>query len=195
MKKLLFVTVLSLFGFLVSAQPVFNLGLKGGLTQSNFSLNRENYSAENILSYHAGAFARVGWARFFIQPEVYYNSRGGDIFQGDNNPADVVTKFDFTTVDVPLLAGIKLFEAGIFNFRAMGGPLFSFVTSRDVEGPRFGSDNFRDNFFGWQYGVGIDLWFITLDARFENSRNSVFQTSDFNARSNTFMLSAGIKLF
>ncbi len=195
MKKLLFVTVLSMFGFIISAQPVFNLGLKGGLTQSDFSLNRENYTAENILSYHAGAFGRVGWGRIFVQPEAYFNSRGGEIFQGDNNPVDVATKFDFSTIDVPLLAGIKLFKGGFFNVRAMGGPLFSFVTSRDVEGPRFDTDNFRNNFFGWQYGVGIDLWFITLDARFENSSNSVIQTSDFNARSNIFMLSAGIKFF
>jgi hypothetical protein len=195
MKKLLLVTALSLFGFIISAQPVFNLGLKGGLTQSDFSLNRENYTAEKILSYHAGAFGRLGWGRIFVQPEAYFNSRGGEIFQESNNPVDVASKFDFTTVDVPLLAGIKLIKGGVFNLRAMGGPLFSFVTSRDVEGPRFGADSFRDNFYGWQYGVGIDLWFITLDARFENSRNSVIQTSDFNARSNTFMLSAGIKLF
>ncbi len=195
MKKLLLFTVMSLFGFLISAQPVFNLGLKGGLTQSNFSLSKENYTSENILSYHAGAFGRVGWGRIFVQPEAYFNSRGGKIFEGDNNPVDVATKFDFSTVDVPLLAGIKLLKGGVVNVRAMGGPLFSFVTSRDAEGPKFGTESFRDNFYGWQYGVGIDLWFITLDARFENSRNSVIQTSDFNARSNTFLISAGIKLF
>jgi len=195
MKKSLLFTVMSLFGFLISAQPVFNLGLKGGLSQSDFSLNKENYTSENILSYHAGAFGRLGWGRIFIQPEAYFNSRGGKIFEGDNNPVNVVTKFDFSTVDLPLLAGIKLFKGGFFNVRAMGGPLFSFVTSRDVDGPKFGTDSFRDNFFGWQYGAGIDLWFITLDARFENSRNSVIQTSDFNVRSNTFLISAGIKLF
>jgi hypothetical protein len=195
MKKLFLITVLSFVGLVLSAQPTFNLGLKGGLTSSDFSLSKESYSAENILSYHAGAFGRVGWGRVFVQPEAYFNSRGGEIFQGDNNPVNVASKFDFSTVDVPLLAGIKLFKSGFVNVRAMGGPLFSFVTSKDVEGSEFGVDNLRDNFFGWQYGIGLDLWFVSLDARFENSRNSVIQTSDFNARSNLFLLSAGIKIF
>jgi hypothetical protein len=179
----------------VTAQVTFDLGIKGGLTRQDFSISKEAYTADQIMSYHAGAFGRVGFGRIFIQPEAYYNSRGGDIFQGEVNPVSVTTKFDFSTVDVPLLAGLKLFKSDFFNVRAMGGPLFSFVTSREVDGPKFGTDSFRDNFFGWQYGVGIDLWFITLDARFENSRNSVIQTSDFNARANTFLLSAGIKLF
>lgn len=195
MKKLLFITVISLACIALSAQPTFNLGLKGGLTNSDFSLSRESYTAENILSYHAGAFGRVGWGRVFIQPEAYFNSRGGEIFQGDNNPVNVAAKFDFSTIDVPLMMGIKLFKSGFVNVRAMGGPLFSFLTAKEVEGTKFGVDDFRNNFFGWQYGIGLDLWFVTLDARFENSRNSVIQTSDFNARSNLFLLSAGIKIF
>lgn len=195
MKKLILLAVVFMFTWTLAAQTTFNLGIKGGLTSNDFSISKETYKAENILSYHAGAFARVGFGRIFIQPEAYFNSRGGRIFQGDNNPLSVATKFDFKTIDMPILAGLKLFSASVFNLRAMGGPLFSFVTSKNVEGPRFGADNFRDNFFGWQYGVGIDLWFITLDARIENSRNSVIQAGDFNARSNLFLLSAGIKFF
>jgi hypothetical protein len=195
MKKLFLVTVISMIGLALYAQPTFNLGLKGGLTSSDFSLSKENYSAENILSYHAGAFGRVGFGRIFIQPEVYFNSRGGEIFKDEINPVNVASKFDFSTVDVPLLAGIKLFKSDFVNVRAMGGPLFSFVTAKEVEGSRIGVDDFRNNFYGWQYGIGLDLWFVTLDARFENSRNSVIQTSDFNVRSNLFLLSAGIKIF
>ena len=195
MKRLLFITVISLLSLAAAAQATFDLGIKGGLTRQDFTISREAYTADQILSYHAGAFGRVGFGRIFIQPEAYFNSRGGEIFQGDVNPVNVTTKFDFSTVDVPVLAGLKLFKSDFVNIRAMGGPLFSFVTSRDVDGPKFGTDSFRDNFFGWQFGVGVDLWFITLDARFENSRNSVIQTSDFNARTNTFLLSAGIKLF
>ncbi len=195
MKKLLFVTLISILGWSLSAQPTFNLGLKGGLTNSDISLSKESYTSENILSYHVGAFGRVGWGRVFIQPEAYFNSRGGEIFKGENNPVALATKFDFSTVDVPALVGIKLFKGDFADVRIMGGPLFSFVTSKDVEGDKFGVDDFRDNFFGWQYGIGVDLWFITLDARFENSRSNVIQTSDFNARNKTFLLSAGIKLF
>jgi hypothetical protein len=195
MRKLIFSAVVIFMSMTLAAQTTFNLGIKGGLSRSDFSVSKVDYTADQIMSFHAGAFARVGFGRLIIQPEAYFNSRGGEIFQDEINPINISTKFDFTTLDVPLLAGLKLFKSDFVNIRAMGGPLFSFVTSRDVDGPNFGISSFRDNFFGWQYGIGLDLWFITLDARFENSRQSVIQTNDFNARSNTFLLSAGIKLF
>jgi opacity protein-like surface antigen len=197
MRKLLLILVITLFGSVLVAQPVFNLGLKGGLTNSDFSLSREQYNSESILNYHIGAFGRVGWGRVFLQPELYFSARGGEFnFDLSGNPVDAATKFDYTTVDVPLLAGVYLYKGDFIKVRAMGGPLFSFVTARDVDREtRFGVDDFRENFFGWQYGAGVDIWFITLDARFENSSGSVIQTSDFNARNKTFLLSAGIKLF
>ena len=195
MKKLFVLSVILLTGSVLAGQPTFDLGLKGGLTRSDFSLNVEDYHAGKIMSYHAGAFSRVGWGHVFIQPEAYFNSRGGEIFQGDNNPVGVVTQFDFSTVDVPILAGVKLFKGDFADVRLVAGPLFSFVTTKSVDGPKFGIDSFRDNFYGWQYGIGVDVWILSLDARFENSRNSVLKTSDFNARSNTFLLSAGIKIF
>lgn len=196
MKRLLLIPLFSLISLVLSAQPNFNLGLKGGLTNSDFSLSKEGYTNESILSYHAGAFGRIGFGRLFLQPEAYFSSRTGDIQElTSGTPSDISTRFDFKTVDVPVLAGIKLFKSDFVNVRAMGGPLFHFVTSTDVEGPRFGADAFRDNFFGWQYGIGIDLWMVTLDARFETSNNHVIQADDFNARNKTFMISAGIKLF
>jgi len=196
MKRLLFISLFSLISVLLTAQPNFNLGIKGGLTNSDFSLSKEGYTSESILSYHAGAFGRLGFGRLFLQPEAYFSSRTGDIKQlTSGSPSEISTRFDFKTIDVPILAGIKLFKSDFINVRAMGGPLFNFVTSKKVDGPRFGSDAFRDNFYGWQYGIGFDLWMITLDARFETSRNLVLQTDDFNARNKTFLISAGIKLF
>lgn len=197
MKRLFFVSIFTLATFILAAQPDLDLGIKAGLTNSEFSVSRENYTSESIQSYHVGAFGRVGWGRVFLQPEAYFNSRGGDLKEiRESNPVDIPHKFDMNTVDVPLLLGVKLFKSDFINVRAMGGPLFSFVTSKDVnEESRFTVDAFRDQFFGWQYGVGVDLWMITIDARFENSSNSVLQTNDFNARNNTFLISAGIKLF
>jgi hypothetical protein len=195
MKRLIFIAVVIMLGYMVAAQPTFNLGIKGGLTISDFSLDKANFSSENILGYHAGAFARAGWGRLFLQPEAYFSSRGGKIFEENNPLVNLATKFDFSTVDVPVLLGFKLIKGEFINVRAMGGPIFSFLTSKEVDGPGFGASYFRDNFYGWQYGVGIDLWFVTLDARLENSSNSVIQTSDFSARNKTFVLSAGIKLF
>ncbi len=196
MKNLLFSLILLFSATIIHAQPCFDLGIKGGTTLSELHFNNLNYTKENILSYHAGAFSRIGWGRIYVQPEVYFNSRGGELKSTGSLANDLITNFDFSSVDVPVLAGIKLVKGDFFNVRVMGGPMFGFLTSSDVEpSPQFSREYFKDHFYGWQYGLGFDLWFITLDARIEHSRNSVYQSDDFTTRNNLFLISAGIKLF
>ncbi len=179
-------------------QPDMNVGLKGGFTASRleFSENWE-YETENNLSYHLGAFARAGWGRFYLQPEAYFNSRGGNLSEIiDENPVNTLANFDFTSVDVPLLAGLKLVNKEKFNLRVMGGPVFGFITSGNVEGdPAFNAAYFRDHFYGWQYGAGLDIWMFTLDMRIENSRNSVYKSSGFSTKNRLYLISLGIKFF
>jgi Outer membrane protein beta-barrel domain len=197
MKKLLFLSILLLICmYLTAGQPIFNLGIKGGLTASELKFSDTwNYSSDNTVSYHIGGFARVGVGRFFIQPEAYFNSRGGDLKEIiDDNPVTTVANFDFSSVDVPLLAGIKFGKGKNFNIRAMGGPIFGFITSKKVEGTSdFNADYFNNHFYGWQYGIGFDIWFLTLDARIESSRNSVYQSSEFSTKNKVYLFSVGIK--
>ncbi len=195
MKKLLILTACLLVITALSAQPLFDLGVKAGFTSSTLEPIREWSNSSNRLSYHAGVFSRLGWGRFFIQPEAYYNSRGGKLeFEG--NPANAYKNIDFSTLDVPVLAGVKLVKVGIFNFRVMGGPVLGFITSGKIESrPEPTADYFKNHFYGWQYGAGVDLWFLTLDARIENTRNSIYQSSDFSTRNKVFMITAGFKIF
>ncbi len=194
MKKIILLAAFALATTTLFAQPCLDLGIKGGSTSSELRPIREWDNSRSTLNYHAGAFSRVGWGRLFIQPEAYFNSRGGKLTF--DNPVNTVRDFDFTSVDVPVLAGLKLVKGDFFNVRAMGGPVFGFITSGNVEPrPQPEMDYFRDHFYGWQYGVGVDLWFLTLDARIENTRNSIYQSSDISTRNRVFMISAGIKIF
>jgi hypothetical protein len=201
MKKLLFISMLFLSASGMSGQPCFDLGLKGGATLSElYFRHNPEYTSDNLLSYHIGIFSRIGWGRLYLQPEVYYNSRGGALKTAGNIQRDAVANFDFSSVDVPVLAGIKLVKGDFFNVRAMGGPVFGFLTSRNVEpapsfSTAFSKQYFKDHFYGWQYGLGFDLWFLTFDVRMERSRNSVYQSSDFTTKNNLFLVSAGIKIF
>lgn len=197
MKTIILCTAFVLASIPIVAQPCLDLGLKGGFTSSELRPVRDWDNTESNLSYHVGAFSRIGWGRFFIQPEAYFNSRGGELKEIiDENPVNTVRNFDFTSVDVPVLAGLKLVKGDFINVRAMGGPVFGFITSGNVEPhPEPDMDYFRDHFYGWQYGVGVDLWFLTLDARIENTRNSIYQSSDISTRNKVFMISAGIKIF
>lgn len=178
------------------SKAIFNLGIKGGMTASELVFeDTRNLSSDNTVSYHIGGFARLGVGRFFVQPEAYFNSRGGNLKEIiDDDPVSTLANFDFTSIDVPLLAGLKFGKGENFNMRAMGGPVFGFITSKNVEGtPDFNAEYFKNHFYGWQYGVGIDIWFITFDARIESSRNSVYASSDFSTKNKIYLFSVGIK--
>jgi hypothetical protein len=193
MKKILFLIILLVLAVSTIAQPLFDLGIKAGINSSQLTPNVKEFSAENIIGYHAGAFTRVGMGRIYLQPEVYFSSKGGNLKEIKN--ADPVAMFGYSSVDVPLLLGAKVFKVSKLNFRAMGGPVFGFITSRNVDGDsRFSVDNFRDRCFGWQYGLGVDIWMFTLDARIENSRSNVYQSSLVNSKNKTLLISLGFKI-
>jgi hypothetical protein len=197
MRKLIAVIFIIFHAALLKGQPSFDLGLKTGLTLSSLRPLQKWENIKDNLKIHIGAFSRVGWGRFYLQPEAYFNSRGGDLKKVSNDPSlNINANFDFSSLDVPLLAGCKVINLNNLNARIMGGPVFGFITTKAVEGSQSLSDDyFRNHFYGWQIGAGIDmLAVLTLDARYESSRNSVYQSSDLSARNNLFLLSVGVKL-
>lgn len=192
MKKIILLISLFIGALSVSAQGGFNAGLKAGLNTSKVSTNLSSYTPQTINNYLVGAFARINFGAFYVQPEVYYNSKGGEVI--NDLSLNTVNSFDLKTVDVPALLGLKIIKNENFNLRVMGGPVFSFVTDKSVEG-QFTKDKLKDNFFGWQYGAGVDFMFLTFDARMESYSENIYATPDFDSNSGTFVLSLGIKLF
>jgi len=201
MKRFFILVFFVVVALSIQGQPVIDLGLKAGATVSTLHF-RGNipYFAKNALRYHLGAFSRVGWGSLFIQPEVYFNSRGGYLKSSGDAMTTAVANFDFSGVDVPLLFGVRLMREEIIHFRMMAGPMLMFMTSNDVD-PRpafkemFRRKYFEDHLFGWQMGAGIDFSRYSLDVRLERSRNSVYQSDDFTTKNNLVLVSLGIKLF
>jgi len=185
---LLFVTV-SLF-----AQLKFDLGLKAGVNFSKVSFDAEDYSAESITKSHFGAFGRIGWDRVFVQPEFYFSGKGGDVTK---NIASTMTSFNYKSMDIPVLLGFRLIKGKAFDFHVVGGPVFSSVSSKEIKGENLLDKKFyEDNYFGIQYGVGVDVLFLTFDARMENGIGNLYSDPTITApgKNQTFMLSVGIKL-
>ncbi len=192
MKKLLLSVVYLAIAFSLSAQFDFHLGVKGGVNFSKVSFDKEGYSSESVTKTHLGAFGRIGWDRVYLQPEVYYSGKGGDI----SDAQQVLTSFDLNSVDVPLLLGIKLIKGKNFNMHVVGGPVFSGILTKDVSGGSMSNKSFYDDyFFGYQYGLGVDVLFITLDARMENGVSELYSDPTVNGKNQTFMLSLGLKFF
>jgi hypothetical protein len=197
MKKIIATFLFMAFAAAVFGQYSFDLGIKAGLNNSKITVNSEDFTSSTINNFHFGAFARINLDRVYIQPEAYYSSKGGNIdYILSSNPLQTVSEFNYDMIDVPILFGVNIINKKAFKFRAMGGPLFSFITNNSIETQdiKFSTDYFKDRFFGWQYGLGIDVLFLTFDARIENSAGHIYSSDYLNARNKTLLLTLGIKI-
>lgn len=190
MKKILVPILFLILSSAVFAQPIFDLGIKAGFNNSKLSLNIDDYSSESIQKMHYGAFGRIGVGRIYAQPEVYFSKKGGEI---SSNVVNAVSSFDYNNIDVPVLLGFKIIKGGPVDFHIKAGPVFSFVTNSEIDGS-YDPDFFNDHYFGVQYGVGMDIFFITIDARMEHG-NAVYDNTNvgLEGKNSTFMVSVGFK--
>jgi hypothetical protein len=122
---------------------------------------------------HGGIFIQMQLGGFFFQPEFLYNSTRIDYRIDDL--LDQVTPLDtftdtYRSLDFPLIIGLKTGA-----LRLGGGPV-GHLNFKD-EGGFSQYDGFNDAFeeltWGWQAGIGLDLWKLHVDVRYEGSFNQL----------------------
>jgi hypothetical protein len=194
-RTFIFLIMLLLSGALM-AQPIFTLGLKAGLNNSKVTFRTSEFSTESVTKAHVGAFARMGWGMLYLQPEAYYSAKGGRVIDSDATAVERVTRFDFNNIDIPLLFGVRVLDGGLGNLRAMAGPVFSFMLSQKIEPEDLLSSQFyKNNYVGFQYGLGVDFRNLFLDARMEHGASKLYEQPlrGIDGRNQTFMLTFGFK--
>jgi hypothetical protein len=200
--KRFWVTLFLFFSFFsVWSQGPVNLGLKFGTNSSSLITNfNEFFDQSEINKFYAGAFLRVNLGKVYLQPEVYFNTKGGILTSLNSTSTkipNISELFSYQTIDIPFLLGYKIINGQVFNLRVYTGPVLSYVTSDPniSELTDLNIDELKDNYIGIQAGIGFDLWFVTIDARIENSFNIFIANSNYSAANRVYLLSAGIKLF
>lgn len=191
MKKLIIPIIFAVLALSGHAQETIEAGLKAGLNTSKISMNLSDYTPQTVNKFQFGAYARFNLSRFYIQPEAYFNSKGGEYI--DKISPSTINSFDLNTIDVPALVGFKVIDQKAYNLRVLAGPVFSFVTSKSVSS-QLTETAIKNSFFGWQYGVGADFLFMTLDARMESLSSNLYATPNFDSKNGTFVISLGFKI-
>ncbi|MGN6179060.1 MAG: porin family protein [Mucilaginibacter sp.] len=177
----------------ISAKAQFDLGIKGGVNFSNIDANQLNKSTKT--GYQVGAFLRVGSA-FYLQPEVYLGSSGGN-FNSTSNNTDYSASVRFTTLNVPLLLGHE-FGSTSTNFRLMVGPVYSYLLSKNESFSQNFTDayhdfgNYKNSTLGYQVGAGVDIMGITADLRYEGGLSRL--NENYGQRANIWSISVGFKI-
>ena len=210
MKKYFVIAAMALVSLSASAQVAF--GIKAGFVTSlgfeqNWSaINFDNLKikTEQAYGFDAGLMLRVGY-RFYGQLEANYhfvsslNSIGQSVEDTWNG---VPTEQQLTeqSINIPVMAGVKLVETKNFNLRLMVGPTFNFNIGKNGAIKASGVDSeLKTCSFGLDCGIGMDIWVFSLDARYRlvqpgyayKVEDMVLNTSPINS----FEVSLGWKIF
>jgi len=196
-KKLIF----SVFALCIAATAFsqkVNFGPKIGYSASKLSTNLPDITESARHNFMAGLFLRVG-NKLYLQPELMYHSRGGVL-----DSAGQVQTVKFNNLEIPVMVGFKLLDLKVFNLRFMGGPVASFMLSKDVtfndviQDP-FSEADFKDMIWGLDVGLGVDVLFLTLDVRYEFGLNNIYKSTEggqsYDMKNNLFTVGLGFKLF
>jgi hypothetical protein len=197
MKK--FLILIILFFGISEIYGQFTFGPKIGYTSSKLSTNFDTIKENAKNNFQVGAFVRFG-KKLYVQPELYYATSGGKLkIEGTELEEDI----KFKNLCIPVLIGYKLINAKIINLRVLAGPVANFNLGTDISSSDLITDPLQDSDFknaawGLDLGAGIDLFFLTLDIRYEIGLNNIYKGpdngGDQKVKNNVFVVSLGFKL-
>jgi hypothetical protein len=197
MKKILILLVILFAAFENYGQ--FTFGPKIGYTASKLSTDLDTIAASAKSNFQIGAFLRFG-KKLYLQPEIFYATSGGKLeVEGTTLKQDI----RFKNLSIPVLVGFKLINAKVINLRIMAGPVANFVLGTKIEASDLVQDplqesDFKNAAWGMDVGAGVDVFFLTLDIRYEFGLNNIYivpeGAADQTMKSNLFVVSLGFKL-
>jgi len=199
MKKVIIVMLLIAFGAVVQAQGIFSLGPKVGYNSYKLTTNMDSVQASIKNSFQIGAFMRIG-SKFYFQPEANYQvseSTLNQTFGTTVQSQDVTLK----SIKVPALIGWKLINKSAFNLRILAGPALTFIldkkldpTQMDEFWPIQSVEDIKNSAWSVQMGAGMDVFFLTMDVRYEMGINNIYNgSSEVDMKNNMFNVSLGFK--
>jgi len=178
----------------------FTLGPRVGFSSSSidfdpFTIGGETISSGNATTgFHAGIFSRITLGFLYIQPEALFTQSGGEI-QLDDGVLNDIREIEFNKLDFPVMLGTRFLKV----FRVQAGPTLSLLLDAKVAGlEQEIKSGYKDATIGYQAGVGLDLWNLVLDLKYEGNLSTFgdelfgFSTDQTN---NQWILSVGFKLF
>lgn len=180
MKKLLFAAAFAMFAVAASAQitgPI-NFGVKAGLIVDNVSLIKGGKSGVTTLStdpalgWQVGLVSRINLPMFHIQPEIQFNMHRYDLEANAGGGNVSKAEIKVNTVDVPIMVGLRL-----LMLRFQAGPVFNLMTETKVKNNREAKHYvYIDRpTVSFSAGVGVDLWKLNVDARYNGNFRKVRQ--------------------
>jgi hypothetical protein len=206
-KATLIIAIVLMAGMALQAQIKF--GIRGGVSSSTIKVDEiikndlgddlyEVIGSDAGVGFHAGVLLRVQVSSIYVQPELLFSSTGGEVQIEDLVNGGVSLKDQsFKKLDIPVTVGMKFGPA-----RVGVGPVASYVIKSDSPIDELTGDveqTFKSATFGYQAGVGLDIWKLALDLKYEGNLsklgdgvNVAGYEATFDTRNPQWILSLGI---
>jgi hypothetical protein len=184
MKKLLILCFAIGLMIEANAQVEVAIGAKAGANISKFDAE----GAENLTSFHGGAFALFKLTKIGIQPELLFSMQGASADNPDLGNVDFNTSY----VTIPVM--VKLYLVAGLNIQA--GPQFGLLTKAEYDGVDI-KDELKGSDISANIGLGWDLPFgLTVDARYNLGLSDISDNPGFGElKSRVIQISVGYKIF
>ncbi len=203
--KRFIVTGLLTFILMAGAEAQFRMGLRGGINTAYFNateLVTDDYRFTTLndasVGFHGGVMMQLNFFGMFIQPELLFSSIGSEVRVTElgQNTSGIIKEQNYNKFDIPVLVGRRFGPA-----RVGIGPVGTIMLSTTSELNEFGlEENFNSATFGYQAGVGVDLFDrLALDLKYEGNLSRLGsgvtvggQEREFDSRARQFIVSLGI---
>ncbi|SDB94118.1 porin family protein [Williamwhitmania taraxaci] len=206
--KRLFLSICALvFMISVANAQLFKFGIKAGVSSSRIKFDTKTLnngtndyeikSGDALVGMHFGFVSRVQLLGLFVQPELYFSSTGGDVkIKNITANTETIKKQKFSRIDIPVLVGWKFGPA-----RVGVGPVASIIIADKAVLKEYTGyeEQFNKATFGYQVGVGLDLWKLGVDLRYEGSLSKLGdgvkiggQTRSFDSRNSQVLASVSL---
>ena len=181
-KQLFSACVLCLLCTLASAQNSNRFGIRAGVSTTDINaddlLITDNAAMQQLrigiqeagYGYHFGVFGQLRGKRFFLQPEILFNSNSVDFRVTDLATSQSVPEIlneRYQYLDIPINAGLRVGKI----LRLQGGLVGHIFINNVSELTQI--ENYEERFdeftYGWQAGLGLDLSIFALDLKYEGN--------------------------
>ena len=191
LKLFLFTLLLSNSSTLFSQIPI-NFGFIGGVSHSKYEISLDTIDGENVTAWQAGVFARIKIKKIYVGLDALFLSNPGKFSSTSGSTKGEISVIG---VNIPLYLGWKIVDKKAFNLRIFSGPAIQLNFYERIKSSYNGgtfetSENlkFQDG-PKWSLvgGLGFDIAFFTLDARY------LYSVSDWSNISNTEVNNNGVQ--
>ncbi len=201
MRRWVILLTVALMAFGSVQAQVFQIGARAGINCADIAvdelfdlgddLKQKLNSGPWDYGYHLGVYARFELPGLYLQPEVLLTKLNTEVIIDEfesglpiNNSDDA--RISYVRLDFPVMIGFKLGPA-----RLNAGPVASRVITNETEGINISFQS--GTFWGYQAGVGFDIWKVLIDLKYEGGFNFqtdqvIFAGRQFNMDSRTRQL-------